>query len=207
MSGTFRLRVVSFLLRSSFFLRHATRIVLSFLGEEVLTKRGAALLRAERARQNLFMGIQIRSLVMLATGSTNLGRLAAAVASAITEEESRIAPESEQPPSFLQDELSPKHVETVLKELDVPVNKTKARRIALALTASAEFLMVALLLSLSMTLSPVAVAVAVILMIIVSVKIMLAVLGQVIQETRAGPLEQAAQPIRQLYKEVKRQKW
>ncbi|CDJ48826.1 hypothetical protein, conserved [Eimeria brunetti] len=170
-SGTTTLRIVRLCVRSSFFVRYASELLLFFLGKEIVSKHGLFLLLGRRREGKQLLGTYVRALVELSSGDASLGNLSAAAAGIAADEEKRlIAAEQQTAPSFLQGWLRPTAVERTLQVAGMPTSRQAAVVLALSVNVTADVLLAFLLVAISTAFPPAVFAVAVILAVLLIIR-------------------------------------
>lgn len=203
-SGTLGVHAVSMLLKSSFFTRHAIRLLLAFTGNAVIPKQGLSLLRGSRRHGKLFLGIYIKALVELGTGSSKLGNISAAVSGSVVDEEARISRREQQPPvMFLQAGVSRR----ILQSLGVPASDEVPIKLVFGLTAAAYVVLLFLLVSFSSLFLPAVTALAILVAILFVVKNVVSIFYGTHPETTLGNAEQTGPRIFPTAAKMVKQHW
>ncbi|CDJ35938.1 uncharacterized protein EMH_0002610 [Eimeria mitis] len=170
-SGATTLRLVRLCLKSSFFIRHVSRILLFFMGKELVSQQGLFLLLGRKRQAGSLLGIYIRALVELSSGSSSLGNLSAAATGIAADEEKRvISGEQQTPASFLQGYLKPTVVIRTLQAAGVETNRRTAVALALSVNVTVDIILAFLLVALSSAFPPAVLVMAIVLAILLLIR-------------------------------------
>lgn len=170
-SSSATLRIVRLCLRSALFVRYASRILLFFLGKELVSSQGLFLLLGRDRQGERLLGLHVKALVELSSGNVNLGNLSAAAAGIAANEETRIVSGEQQTSvSFLQGWLKPTAVARTFQAAGVRVSRQTAIALALSVNVSADIVLAFLLVALSTAFPPAVIALAVVMAILLIIR-------------------------------------
>ncbi|CDI75482.1 hypothetical protein, conserved [Eimeria praecox] len=170
-SGSATFRIVSLCLRSQFFVRYASQIVLHFLGKELVSKQGLFLLLGGKRRGERYLGFYVKALVELSSGNSNLANLSAAATGIAADEERRVVSgEQQASASFLQGWLKPSAVSRVFHEAGIGASRQTAVALASSINVAADVVLAVLLVALSTAFPPAMIVLAVILAILLIIR-------------------------------------
>ncbi|KAL8439844.1 hypothetical protein Efla_004370 [Eimeria flavescens] len=162
-SETLPFHVLRFLLKNASLRRFIVRGFIGFMGRELLSLEGLALLGGFGSHGLLLFELYMEALIQLATGRPRLGKISASLANSVAEEGSRFAGADqgqEHSAVFLQDEIPRAKVRRAILALGAPPTERVSGQLAVSLYVLKYSLLLFLILTLGTTGSIVAFAVA-----------------------------------------------